>query len=165
MALKHRGWGRGGGSHLCCLCQNPEDINHIFFKCSMACFFWVGDALGWTGRPTSLEDWLEAWVPRKCKLPRHFSMLLFASLAWALWTTRNKMAIEHVFPNNAYKLFMYVLLLFDSGPCRRKLLTVTRQGSWWSVWSPGRWASPRHRPLSPTLTSSDPLALALGVIA
>ena len=42
---------------------------------------------------------------KNCNFPKHLGMLLFASLAWALWTTRNKMAIEHIFPNNAIQTF------------------------------------------------------------
>ena len=44
-------------------------------------------------------------------MPKRFSLLLFASLAWALWMTRNKMAIEHTFPTNATQTF-YVFIGF-----------------------------------------------------
>ena len=67
----------------------------------MARFLWagIGEALGWSGRLESWEeDFLVTWISRECKMPKRFS---FASLAWALWTTRNKMAIEHTFPNSA----------------------------------------------------------------
>ena len=33
-------------------------------------------------------------------MPKPLSMFLFAGMAWALWNTRNKMAIESIFPNN-----------------------------------------------------------------
>ena len=38
-------------------------------------------------------------------MPKRFSFLLAASLKWTLWTTRNKMAIEHVLPTNATQTF------------------------------------------------------------
>ena len=46
------------------------------------------------------EDWCLSWVPTKCKMPKPLSMFLFAGIAWTLWNTRNKMAIEDTFPNN-----------------------------------------------------------------
>ena len=33
-------------------------------------------------------------------MPKPLSMFLFAGIAWALWNTCNKMAIEGTFPNN-----------------------------------------------------------------
>ena len=60
--------------------------------------------LGWVDRPESREDFMVTWL-KKCNLPKHLGMLLFASLARALWTTRNKMAIEHTLPNNAIQTF------------------------------------------------------------
>jgi len=38
-------------------------------------------------------------------MPKRFSFLLAASLKWTLWTTRNKIAIEHVLPTNATQTF------------------------------------------------------------
>ena len=46
MALKRRGW---RGSHLCCLCGNPENVNHIFFQ-----MFFGPLSLGWDRRGTRL---------------------------------------------------------------------------------------------------------------
>ena len=102
-ALKRRGW---KGSHLCCLCGKPENVDHIFFRCSLARFLWagVGEALGLAQQPGSWEDLVATWS-KNCNFPKRLGMLLFASLAWALWTTRNKMAIEHIFPNNAIQTF------------------------------------------------------------
>ena len=73
----------------------------------MARFVWtgIGEALGWAGWPISWEDWCVSWVPIKCKLPNRLGRLLFACLAWVLWTNRNKMAIEHNFPNSCIQLF------------------------------------------------------------
>ena len=104
ITLKHRGW---QGSHLCCLCQQPETTNHILFGCSMARFLWkgVGETLGWIGQPKFWGDFLTTWISRNCKIPKRFSFLIVASLTWTLWTTRNKMAIEHVLPTNATQTF------------------------------------------------------------
>ena len=47
---------------------------------------------------------MDSWL-RKHNLPKRLGLLLFASLEWAFWTTRNKMAIEHTFPNSAIQTF------------------------------------------------------------
>jgi len=36
----------------------------------------------------------------KGPLPKKLTMFLFAGFSWALWNTRNKMAIEHKFPKS-----------------------------------------------------------------
>jgi len=30
----------------------------------------------------------------------HLGLFLFSAIAWSIWKTRNKMAIERIFPNN-----------------------------------------------------------------
>jgi hypothetical protein len=37
-------------------------------------------------------------------MPKRFAIVSFAGLAWALWITRNKMAIEHQLPNHAIQV-------------------------------------------------------------
>jgi hypothetical protein len=46
----------------------------------------------------SLEDLSSSWLQGKGPLPSKLVLFLFAGFAWALWITRNKMAIEKVFP-------------------------------------------------------------------
>ena len=47
---------------------------------------------------------MDSWL-RKRNLPKRLGLLLFASLDWAFWTTRKKMAIEHTCPNSAIQTF------------------------------------------------------------
>ena len=102
-ALKKRGW---RGSHLCCLCGRKEDVNHVLFRCSMARFIWCGvrEALAGKNIPTSWKDWRGLQLVNEFKLPKRFTMFLFSGLAWALWKTRNKMAIEHIYPTQAMQV-------------------------------------------------------------
>ena len=99
VSLKHRGW---KGSHLCVLCGRAEDVNHIFFRCSVARMVWCGarDSLGWEACPVSWEDWKVKWVNGHLKTPKRIALFLFAGLAWGLWTNRNRMAIERIFPSS-----------------------------------------------------------------
>lgn len=48
---------------------------------------------------SSLQDFFENWLPMN---DREYGLKFFmlASVLWSLWTTRNKMAIEGVFPND-----------------------------------------------------------------
>jgi len=63
---------------------------------------------------------------------------------------RNKMAIELIFPNNTIQLSMFLLVLCSVGFRYRKLLMVSKQGSWWNACKIGRWAS-----FLPTASVSD----------
>jgi len=47
--------------------------------------------------PKSLKTFSENWLLGKGSLPKRLMMFLFAGFSWALWTTRNKMWIEHNF--------------------------------------------------------------------
>ena len=47
--------------------------------------------------PKSLEE-LSFWIQGKGPFPSRIIMFMFAGFAWAIWTTRNKMAIEKNFP-------------------------------------------------------------------
>ena len=48
--------------------------------------------------PRSLKELSEVWLQGKGPLPIRLIMFLFAGLSWILWITRNKMAIEKIFP-------------------------------------------------------------------
>ena len=48
--------------------------------------------------PRSLQEFSEKWLHGKGPLPYRLFLFLFAGFAWTLWVTRNKMAIEKVFP-------------------------------------------------------------------
>jgi hypothetical protein len=50
--------------------------------------------------PRSLKSLSENWLLGKGPLPKRLIMFIFAGFSWALWTTRNKMAIEHKFPKS-----------------------------------------------------------------
>lgn len=57
-------------------------------------------------------------------MPKRSAMVLFAGLAWALWITRNKMAIEHQLPNHAIQV---IHLCFAFMQKWRALLKATDQ--------------------------------------
>jgi hypothetical protein len=108
--LKKRNW-KGDGK--CSICAVTESMDHIFFSCSVAKFIWIcfKEALGWDRVPTSLQNYLEGWVPLGCDnyKPKLFAMGVFL---WILWITRNKFAIEGVCPNSPsdvlYKILSYL---------------------------------------------------------
>ena len=95
MALKRKKW---KGNEKCIVCNVPETVDHIFFICPLAKFAWIciKEALGWDRAPNSLQDFLEHWVPTRCR-QHDLKITVLATVAWALWNARNKMAIEEVF--------------------------------------------------------------------
>jgi hypothetical protein len=57
------------------------------------------------------SDWLQGKGP----LPARLVMFIFAGFAWALWTTRNKMAIEKSFPKTPTDVIYLALSLMQNG--------------------------------------------------
>ena len=108
--LKKRNW-KGCGD--CIICKVPETADHIFFLCPIAKFVWTcaSEALHWNKIPTSMQNFLEGWLPLGCKDYR-VKLLFFAAVLWSLWITRNKMTIEGVFiksPSNViFKLDSFI---------------------------------------------------------
>ena len=97
-SLIKRGW-KGDGK--CCVCNVLENVNHLFFECPLARMLWaiLKEAFDLESVPRSLHELLESWLHGKGPLPSRLIMFVFAGFAWTLWVSRNKMAIEKVFPN------------------------------------------------------------------
>ena len=55
------------------------------------------------------SDWLQGKGP----LPTRLLMFIFAGFAWALWMTRNKMAIEKSFPKTPTDVIYLALSLMQ----------------------------------------------------
>lgn len=104
--LKKRGW---KGDQRCILCKNIESIDHIFFGCPLAIFFWacIRDALAWDGFPTSTANFFEIWLLKGFGTQKPFALFIFAGFMWAIWRTRNKMTIEKKFPKSASNVMFY----------------------------------------------------------
>lgn len=92
-SLLRRGW---KGSGVCCACGCPETVDHLLFKCPLAKLVWciIREVFQLNDYPTSLMGFSSVWLQGKGPLPARLLIFLFAGFAWALWTTRNKMAIE-----------------------------------------------------------------------
>jgi hypothetical protein len=99
VTLKRRGW---QGSPLCCVCNEHETVNHIFFECCFSQYLWccIRDAFGWHDFPTSKQNFLYGWLPRRLGVPQRIVLIFFAALSWAIWKNRNSMAIQKIFPAN-----------------------------------------------------------------
>ena len=71
----------------------------MLFHCVLAIMCWstIGEVFNWEYMPKSLKTFSENWLLGKGSLPKRLMMFLFAGFSWALWTTRNKMWIEHNF--------------------------------------------------------------------
>ena len=91
--LVKRGWKRPSS---CCLCGCLEDVDHIFFKCHLAKFVWamIAEMFDLLSYPTSWDDFCGSWLRGKGPIPIRLIIFIFAGFAWALWTTRNKIAIR-----------------------------------------------------------------------
>lgn len=95
--LAKKGW---KGDVKCCLCGVTESVDHIFFHCPMAIFVWsfIKHTFGLGGFPKDLNDFCQSWLRGGVSLPNKLIMFLFAGISWALWNSRNKLAISKVAP-------------------------------------------------------------------
>ena len=79
--------------------EGAESTNHVFFGCLIARFSWccLRDAFGWAGCPSSLSDALgdHVWGG---KIPIRLKFFIIAGVTWAIWRSRNRMAIEKTVP-------------------------------------------------------------------
>ena len=100
----------GPGNGLCPLCLVPETGTHILFSCVAAQALWcfVREALGPEWEAHDLAEFLQVRATQVGRKRRLF-WLIFAAMMWTLWTTRNKMVIERVFPRRASDLFFKIL--------------------------------------------------------
>jgi hypothetical protein len=107
-SLVKRGW---KGDVNCCLCGKIESANHILFHCHLTKLIWgmIRDIFHLDSCSSSLQDLNFRWLQGKGPLPSHLLIFLFAGIAWALWTARNKMAIEKHFPKAPSEV-MYVAI-------------------------------------------------------
>lgn len=92
----------GPASKFCSLCSRREDSDHILFNCDFADLLWscTRSWLGVKWAPCSFAQLLTLANTLSGQLRRLF-WFGFAAMSWALWTTRNKFTIEHVFPSKS----------------------------------------------------------------
>ena len=125
VALKRKNW---KGDANCIICNTPETVDHVLFQCVMAKFVWTSfkEALGWERVPSNMADLLTHWIPLGCA-DYDVNFFLFVIVAWAMWTTRNKIMIQKCFPRSPivtlYKVnsFMQKWWVLLRVPDRRKL--------------------------------------------
>ena len=91
---------KGPSDGKCCMCSQPENATHIFFECVLAKFLWSGlrSMLSVTWNPANFRHWFNISQGFRGHT-RIVLCLLFSSLWWWLWLTRNKYSIEGKFPN------------------------------------------------------------------
>ena len=80
---------------MCCFCNNPETIDHLFFNCPTAKYIWclIALVLGANHRPTSFGQYWQ-WVSALLPSRKHFHMIGLAVICCAIWKTRNSCCFE-----------------------------------------------------------------------
>jgi hypothetical protein len=86
--MAKRGW---TGDTSCAFCAHNENIEHLFFQCTVAKCVWgiVGACLGATNIPNNVPQyrtWIQNVLPGG-KAVHHFG---FSVVCWAIWKARNK---------------------------------------------------------------------------
>jgi hypothetical protein len=109
--INHR---HGPTDMFCVLCGQIESADHIFFSCGFAAFMWSGvrAMLQVTWNPTSFAQFFRIISELS---PGHGRAvwILFVAQSWALWHIRNKIAMEHSFPNRPANYVLKTLLFLQ----------------------------------------------------
>ena len=94
IAIRH-----GPSDGTCALCGAHEDANHIFFNFHLARFAWsaVRETFAQNWNPHTASDLRGILLAQRGSFGRVLWRCIGA-MCWSLWTTRNKMTIEHKFP-------------------------------------------------------------------
>ena len=71
-------------------------------------------------RPTSWDDFCGSWLKGKWPIPIRLIIFIFAGFAWALWTTRNKIAIEKKIPKAPTDVLYIALSLMQKWSVKLK---------------------------------------------
>lgn len=117
------------GNSKCCLCGCFESVDHVFFfQCHLAKFVWgvIGEAFQLKSVPNTLSNFTSSWLLGKGPLPFRLIIFLFAGFTWALWTTRNKMAIDKKFPKASIDVIYIALSLLQRWSIRLKEMDQER---------------------------------------
>ena len=80
-------------------------LGEICVECHQGVFFQLSSV------PSSLSDFTMTWLMAKGPLPSRLIIFLFAGFTWALWTSRNEMAISKKFPKSPTDV-IYIALSF-----------------------------------------------------
>lgn len=83
------------GDKRCCFHSGDENINNLFFDCSLAKYVWslVAMVLGADCRPSS-HDQFWVWVTSTIPRFQHFHMVGLLAICWALWNARNRVCFK-----------------------------------------------------------------------
>jgi hypothetical protein len=101
--LIRRNW-RGGKQ--CAFCVQSETIQHLFFDCHYAKFFWTAVHIAFNiQKPLSVLHLFEDWANAGGYKNRKLILTGAAALIWALLTSRNDL----VFDNSPIKTYLQVL--------------------------------------------------------
>ena len=101
------------GNPECFFCECNETIDHLFFKCSVAC---VARCIGAADIPGNLNQcwsWLEKWLP----LDKKFHVCGTAAICWAIWKARNNACFNNKIIKNPLEIICHVgaLMKFWAG--------------------------------------------------
>jgi hypothetical protein len=83
------------GNPKCLFCDQNENLEHLFFQCSIARCVWgiVGTCLGATNIPGSIEQYKE-WIQNLLPTGKNVHQFGFSAIYWAIWKCRNKVVFE-----------------------------------------------------------------------
>ena len=99
-----------------------ENIEHILFKCHLAKFVWemFSEIFNLDSYPSSWDDFCSSGLRGKGPFPISLIIFIFSGFAWALWTSRNKAAIEKKIPRVPTDVVYSALLLIQKWSIKLK---------------------------------------------
>jgi len=101
--LARRNW---IGSKVCSFCNREETIQHLFFDCAYARFFWRAIHLVFgLAPPKDVDDLFNHWLKQGGHKPNLHLLTGLSAMCWVIWLSKNDIVFNKCQP----KTFLQVL--------------------------------------------------------
>jgi hypothetical protein len=85
--LVKRNW---HGTIMCCFCDSPKTIQHLFFDCALTKFIWRAmQIIFGLSTPTNSKHVFGGWVQRMNDKDRKLLLVGVGTMFWSIWLSRN----------------------------------------------------------------------------
>ena len=94
--LARRNW---IGSKVCSFCNWEETIQHLFFDCAYARFFWRAIHLVFgLAPPKDVDDLFNHWLKQGGRKPNLYLLTGISAMCWVIWLSRNDIVFNKCQP-------------------------------------------------------------------
>ena len=134
--LARRNW---IGSKVCSFCNWEETIQHLFFDCAYARFFWRAIHLVFgLAPPKDVDDLFNHWLKQGGRKPNLYLLTGISAMCWVIWLSRNDVIFNICQPKTFFQVLFRERIGYAIGhscsTVRNKRRDWFRHVIYWSCW-------------------------------